>query len=129
MGVWVGERILCVGRELQNTSSLLKKRKSTHIVRAGSWYARGPGDYLTDGCCRCKILEKSPFRSGPLNQLNAILSLLDPVDHYRPYSATGSAIGRPYLALSRIHTQVGVLNRLVLNNLGSSTARFWCYTV
>ena len=34
-----------------------------------------------------------------------------------------------YLALSRIHTQVGVLNRLVLNHLGSSTARLWRYGV
>ena len=34
----------------------------------------------------------------------------------------------PYLALSRIHAQVGVLNRLVLNRLGGSTARSWCYS-
>ena len=38
-------------------------------------------------------------------------------------SAIGSAIGRPYLALSRIQTQVGVFNRLVLNRLGGSTVR------
>ena len=41
--------------------------------------------------------------------------------HYlclRTPSAIGSAIGRPYLALSRIHAQVGVLDRLVLNRLG-----------
>ena len=50
--------------------------------------------------------------SGPLDRLNAILSLLQPLDHYRTPSATGRAIGRPYLALSRIHMQVGVLNRL-----------------
>ena len=37
--------------------------------------------------------------SGPLNRLNAILSLLHPVDRYRTHSAIGSAIGRP---LSRI---------------------------
>ena len=67
--------------------------------------------------------------SGPLNRLNAILSLLHSVstaigpalrqgarlqgpillslllsvDCYRTRSATGSAIARPYLALSRIH--------------------------
>ena len=35
----------------------------------------------------------------------------------------GVRLGGPYLALSRIHTQVGVLNRLVLNRLGGSTAR------
>ena len=49
--------------------------------------------------------------SGPLNRLNAILSLLQPLDRYRTPSAIVSAIGRPYLALSRIHTQVGVLPR------------------
>ena len=58
--------------------------------------------------------------SGPLNRLNAILSLLQPLDRYRTPSAIGSAIGK---ALSRIHAQVGVLNRLVLNRLGDSTAR------
>ena len=31
----------------------------------------------------------------PLNQLNAILSLLQPLDRYRTPSAIGSAIGRP----------------------------------
>ena len=33
--------------------------------------------------------------SGPLNRLNAILSLLHPLDRYRAPSAIGSAIGRP----------------------------------
>ena len=33
--------------------------------------------------------------SGPLNRLNAILSLLLPLDRYRTPSAIGSAIGRP----------------------------------
>ena len=33
--------------------------------------------------------------SGPLNRLNAILSLLHPLDRYRAASAIGSAIGRP----------------------------------
>ena len=61
--------------------------------------------------------------SGPLNRLNAILSLLHPLDRYRKPSAIGSAIGRPYLALSRIKMKVGVLNRLVLNRLECSTAR------
>ena len=36
-------------------------------------------------CCCC----------GPLNRLNAILSLLHPLDCYRTPSAIGSAIGRP----------------------------------
>ena len=65
--------------------------------------------------------------SGPLNRLNAILSLLQPLDRYRTHSAIGSATGRPYLALSRMHAQVGVLNRLVLNRLGGSNARYWRY--
>ena len=63
--------------------------------------------------------------SGPLNRLNAILSLLHPLDRFRTPSATGSAIGRRYLALSRIQTQVGVLDRLVLNRSKGSTARLW----
>ena len=33
--------------------------------------------------------------SGPLNRLNALLSLLHPLDHYRTPSVIGSAIGRP----------------------------------
>ena len=33
--------------------------------------------------------------SGPLNRLNAILSLLHPLDRYRTPSAIGSVIGRP----------------------------------
>ena len=49
--------------------------------------------------------------SGPLNRLNCY----QPLDRYRAPSAIGSAIGRPYLALSRFHTQVKALNRLVLN--------------
>ena len=44
------------------------------------------------------------------HRLNAILSLLQPLDRYRTPSAIGSAIGRPhispYLALSRIQTQL-----------------------
>ena len=61
--------------------------------------------------------------SGPLNRWNALLSLLHRLDRKSTPSATGSPIGRPYLALSRILTQVGVLNRLVLNRLGGPTAR------
>ena len=66
------------------------------------------------------VVWSSRLLSGPLNRLNAILSLLQPLDRYRNPSAIGSAIGRP---LSRIQTHVGVLNRLVLNRLGGSTAR------
>ena len=60
---------------------------------------------------------------GPLNRLNAILSLLQPLDRYRAASAIASAIRRPYLALSRFHAKVGALNRLVLNRFRGSTAR------
>ena len=35
------------------------------------------------------------YLSGPLNWLNAILSLLQPLDRKRTLSAIGSAIGRP----------------------------------
>ena len=38
----------------------------------------------------------------------------------------GVRLGGPYLALSRIHTRVGVLNRFVLNHPGNSTSRLWC---
>ena len=58
-----------------------------------------------------------------------MLFLLQPLDRYRTPSAIGSAIGRPYLALSRIHAQVAVLNRLILNRLGGSTARQLRYSV
>ena len=48
------------------------------------------------------FLGKSHFSyilGGPLSCLNAILSLLHPLDRYRNHSAIGIAIGRPYLAL------------------------------
>ena len=38
---------------------------------------------------------RAPTLSGPLDRLNAILSLLQPLDRYRTPSAMGSAIGRP----------------------------------
>ena len=50
-----------------------------------------------------------------------MLTALHPLDRYGTASAIGSAIVRPYLALSCIHTQVGVINRLDLNQLGGST--------
>ena len=62
-------------------------------------------------------VRKSPFSMWcPVEKPNAILSLLHPLDCYWTPSATGNAIGRPYLALSRICTQVGVLNLLALNH-------------
>ena len=44
--------------------------------------------------------------SGPLNRLNAILSLLHPLDRYRAPSAIGSAIGRP-LSRPILHPNTG----------------------
>ena len=41
------------------------------------------------------ILSKDSGLSGPLDRLNAILSLLQPLDRYRAPSAIGSAIRRP----------------------------------
>ena len=67
------------------------------------------------------IHENLPDLSGPLNRLNAILSLLHPLDRYRTPSAIASAIGRPLSRpISHPNTVVGVLNRLVLNRLGGS---------
>ena len=44
--------------------------------------------------------------------------------HMGPPSAIGSAIGRPYLAVSCLHALMELLSRLVLNHLRSSTVRF-----
>ena len=45
--------------------------------------------------------------SGPLDRLNAILSLLQPLDRYRTPSAIGSAIGRPLSRpISHMQTQL-----------------------
>ena len=65
----------------------------------------------------------TPHLSGPLDRLNVILSLLQPLDRYRTPSAIGSAIGRPYLALYGTQKQAGALNRLVLNNLEEAQPR------
>ena len=66
--------------------------------------------------------------SGPLNRLNAKLSLLHPLDHYRTPSAMGSAIGRPYLTLS--HSLTGGSSQPPRSKPPrSSSARLWCYSV
>ena len=55
--------------------------------------------------------------------------LVAPSTCFSPSTAIGPPLrqrvrlGGPYLALSRVHTQVGVLNCPVLNRLGGSTAR------
>ena len=64
--------------------------------------------------------------SGPLNRLNAILSLLQPLDRYRALSAIRSAIGRPYLALSRIHAQVQPPRSKPLRGLNRAIVALQC---
>ena len=61
--------------------------------------------------------------SGPVNQLNRILSLRYPPDRDRTPSKVGSARVWRYLALSPIHVQVGSLDRLILIRSGGSLAR------
>ena len=56
--------------------------------------------------------------SSPLVRLNATLSLRYSLDHNRTPSAVGIAIVRPYLTLSRIHAQVGSLDRPDLKPFG-----------
>ena len=87
---------------------------------------RWPDSFSHEIPCLARNVQPMSGLSGPLNRLNALLPLLHPLDQYKTPSAIGSAIGRPYVALSRIHTQVGVLNRLVLSRLEGSTARFSC---
>ena len=66
------------------------------------------------------ILNEHPL-SGPLNRLNAILSLLQPLDRYRtPLCDRECDWDAP---ISHPKTEVVVLNRLVLNRLAGSTAR------
>ena len=56
---------------------------------------------MTPLVCTLELLQGPIFSrlivhlSVPLNRLNAILSLLHPLDRYRNPSAIGSAIGRP----------------------------------
>ena len=93
-------------------------------MRAGSSRAK----QMSKGACSKMLIQQHCPRlldelRGPLNRLNAIPSLLHPLDSYRTPSAIARAIGRPYLSLSRILAQVEVLNSLILNRLGGSTAR------
>ena len=84
-------------------------------------------------CCLCLTLKENQMKEIKQERLSilfstlvapyAILSLLQPLNHYRAPSAIESAIGRPYLALPRIHAQAGAVNRLILNRFGGSTAR------
>ena len=67
--------------------------------------------------------------SGTLNQLNAILSLLRPLDRYRAPSAIGTAIGKPYLApISHPHTGRGSQppRSKPLKGLNRAMVVLWC---
>ena len=101
--------------------ALLRRLPGVSLVGGNGW--------LPDGLELSALESVRGEKSGPLNRLNAIISLLQPLDRYRAPSAIGSAIGRPYLALSRFHAQVKALNRLVLNRFRGSTARLWRYSV
>ena len=57
----------------------------------------------------------------PPHRLNAILSLLHPLDRYRTPSAIGSAIGRPLSRPISHPNTGGSPHRLVLNRLEGST--------
>ena len=65
-------------------------------------------------CPPTLMLSRNP--SGPLNRLNAILSVLHPIDRYGTPSATGSAIGRPYLASKALE---------ISGRRGKTTASGW----
>ena len=79
------------------------------------------GDFLRLGgeqpCDFCNGMVASPLVA---TAVAAILRCELEAARYR----TPSAIERHYLALSRIRTQVGVLNCLILSHLGSSTKPF-----
>ena len=60
-----------------------------------SWDLRGGGSKLLIYVAICFDLCLVGKLSGPLDRVNAILSLLQPLDRYRAPSAIGSAIGRP----------------------------------
>ena len=83
--------------------------------------------FLAMRTCRHGHAKQAPSRGLVAPSTGWMLYYLcfTPVDRYRTPSAIGSAIGRPYLA----SIQAGALNRLVLNYLGSLTARLWCYSV
>ena len=51
------------------------------------------------------------------------ISASNPLDCYMTLFCDRECDWEAYLALSCIHTQVGLLNHLALNHLGSSTAR------
>ena len=60
---------------------------------------RVPTGLHTYPSCVLTPFDHTSALSGPLNRLNAILSLLHPLDRYRTPSAIGSAIGRPLSCL------------------------------
>ena len=108
---WPGrpEKVLC--------AKVLCAFSAPYTKKFWGWGWGSKSEPQNSACAPCAV--KTCALSGPLNRLNAILSLLHPLDRYRTASAIGSAIGRPLSRpISHPNTVVGVLNRLVLNRLG-----------
>ena len=96
------------------------------VVLRPSWKGSSGRTGANSGSDALRLTNRSVHwdLSGPLDRLNAILSLLQPLDRYRTPSAIVSAIGRPLSRpISHPNTVVGVLNRLVLNRLGGGLNR------
>ena len=70
---------------------------------------RQPYHFLECFWTRSRVRISDKLR-GPLNRLNAILSLLHPLDRYRTPSAIGSTIGRP-LSRPTSHPRSGRITR------------------
>ena len=76
----------------------------------------------------CKVIREHGVLAQWLPQLVECRTISSPLTAIGPPLRQGVRLGgpiSPYLAYPL--TQVGVLNRLVLNHLGSSAARLWCY--
>ena len=71
----------------------------------------------------------SHYIVAPFNQLNAILSLLHPLEHFRTLSAIGSAIGRP-LSRPISHPNTGGSPQpprsQLLGRLNCAIVALWC---
>ena len=91
------EIIVFGGALCAHETSLRAPWKNAHCTEKGPSSAQGrahnSGNAL-DASLLC-FQGLGDWLSGPLNWLNAILSLLHPLDRYRTPSAIGSAIGRP----------------------------------
>ena len=85
----------CQGNSLPILGARLRGRTATQRSKKGSEkvLGRALGKGSQKGSEKGTVKEGSE-QSGPLNRLNAILSLLQPLDRYRAPSAIGSAIER-----------------------------------